>query len=112
MVGWMDFLAVLRRLKLGLEHATRLKFCLWRLLCPATGGYRTGGPARQGAMPYPALPCRPGLSIAADHDHRPRLQLMCGSTTVPRYCTTHVYLLCRVLAVLTALLDLHMHMHA
>lgn len=51
----MGFLAVLRRFKLGLEHATRLKFCLWRLLCPATGGYGTGGPARQGSMPYTKL---------------------------------------------------------
>lgn len=53
----MDFLDVLlTRLKLGLEHATRLKFCLWRLLCPATGGYRTGGLARQGFMPTKLFP--------------------------------------------------------
>lgn len=52
--GCLGFLAVLRRLKLGLGHATRLKFCLWCLLCPATGGYRTGGPARAGV--YACLP--------------------------------------------------------
>lgn len=39
------------------------------LLCPATGGYRTGGLARQGFMPTKALPCHLGLSIAADHNH-------------------------------------------
>lgn len=110
----MGFLAVLRRLRLGLGHATRLKFCLWCLLCPATGGYRAGAPARQGFMPaYQALPCRQRLSIAkaaADHDRLIRLQYS-SCVGPPPYCTAHIYLLCRVLAVLIALLDLHIHMH-
>lgn len=43
--------------KLGLGHATRLKFCLWRLLCPATGGYRTGAlPGRGSCLPTKLFP--------------------------------------------------------
>lgn len=41
------------------------------------------GPCQAGVHAlYQALPCSRSLSIAADHDHHPRLQLRCGSTTV------------------------------
>lgn len=84
-VGWIPRL----RLKFGLEDATRLKFCLWRLLCPATDGCQQG--------PLPGLAAGRGshrLSCSLSADLIDRIaaaqnSLWIGDRVVPYvlYCT-------------------------